>query len=114
MSLEADVAPFCFPDAARWQRSPDVWGRSAADGGAAYTLVVTDQHGGRSYGFCPRLTADTGEQDAVTLPIAYCLLTRHDAPAFYSKVSGGDGGRVWKGTCVLGLRVGFEQGEGCG
>ncbi|KAF0305980.1 Suppression of tumorigenicity 5 protein [Amphibalanus amphitrite] len=86
VSLEADVAPFCFPDAARWQRAPDVWGRSAADGGAAYTLVVTDQHGGRSYGFCRRLTAHTGQEDAVTLPIAYCLLTRHDAPAFYSKL----------------------------
>ncbi|XP_037087628.1 DENN domain-containing protein 2D-like [Pollicipes pollicipes] len=82
---EADVAPFCFPDADRWQRAPDEWGRSAADGGAAYTLVVTDERGGRSYGYCRRLTADTGGEP-VTLPIAYCLLSRHDAGAFYSQL----------------------------
>ena len=94
VSLEADVAPFCFPDAARWQRAPDVWGRSAADGGAAYSLVVTDARGGRSYGFCRRLTAHSGGEAAVTLPIAYCLLTRHDAPAFYSKVRAAGRGLV--------------------
>ncbi|XP_068622163.1 uncharacterized protein [Battus philenor] len=48
-----------------------------------YSLVLTDERGERSYGYCRRVLP---EGATTCLPLCYCLIGRYRAPGFYYKV----------------------------
>jgi DENN domain-containing protein 2 len=48
-----------------------------------YTIVHTDEKGGRIYGYCRRVIAESSEE---CLALAYCLTSDTKAPGFYFKV----------------------------
>ncbi|XP_013176770.1 PREDICTED: uncharacterized protein LOC106124541 [Papilio xuthus] len=56
-----------------------------ADARAAqqYSLVLTDERGERSYGYCRRVLP---EGATTCLPLCYCLIGKYRAPGFYYKV----------------------------
>ncbi|XP_030031084.1 DENN domain-containing protein 2A isoform X2 [Manduca sexta] len=52
-------------------------------GGQCYSLVLTDERGERSYGYCRRVLP---EGATACLPLCYCIIGRYRAPGFYYKV----------------------------
>ncbi|XP_073965529.1 uncharacterized protein isoform X1 [Choristoneura fumiferana] len=48
-----------------------------------YSLVLTDERGERSYGYCRRVLP---EGATVCLPLCYCVISKYRAPGFYYKV----------------------------
>ncbi|XP_063836493.1 uncharacterized protein LOC135085655 isoform X2 [Ostrinia nubilalis] len=54
-----------------------------AKGAQCYSLVLTDERGERSYGYCRRVLP---EGASTCLPLCYCLIGRYRAPGFYYKV----------------------------
>ncbi|CAG4948571.1 unnamed protein product [Parnassius apollo] len=48
-----------------------------------YSLVLTDERGERSYGYCRRVLP---EGATTCLPLCYCLIGKYRAPGFYYKV----------------------------
>ena len=48
-----------------------------------YSLVLTNEHGTRSYAYCRRVVP---EGAPFCLPLAYCIITSYRVPAFYNKV----------------------------
>ena len=66
--LPKGIEELCFPDAAHWLPQP----QEIAN---IYTLVLTDCHGNRTFGYCRRIVA---EGDTMCLPLALCILTRHN------------------------------------
>lgn len=48
-----------------------------------YTVILTDVHGGRVYGYCRRVLPESCD---VCLPLAYCLISRSKASGFFSKI----------------------------
>ncbi|XP_048004157.1 uncharacterized protein LOC125240318 isoform X1 [Leguminivora glycinivorella] len=48
-----------------------------------YSLVLTDERGERSYGYCRRVLP---EGATVCLPLCYCIIGKYRAPGFYYKV----------------------------
>ena len=79
--MKAKVPPgieqFCFPGSSHWRKSPRQFTS------AQFTIVLTDPNGDRMFGYCRRILP---EGEKVPIPITYCLLSRHHAPAFYKKV----------------------------
>ena len=67
----------CFPDYLHWRPAPKHTIHT-------YTLVITKGNGDRTFGFCRRIVA---EGDDVCLPLALCILTRHNrARGLFSQV----------------------------
>ncbi|CAH0712799.1 unnamed protein product, partial [Brenthis ino] len=48
-----------------------------------YSLVLTDERGERSYGYCRRVLP---EGATTCLPLCYCLIGKYRAPGFYYKI----------------------------
>ena len=65
--LPKGIEELCFPDATHWIPQPQ-------EKSNIYTLVLTDCHGNRTFGYCRRIVA---EGDVMCLPLALCILTRH-------------------------------------
>ncbi|CAG9577039.1 unnamed protein product [Danaus chrysippus] len=49
----------------------------------SYSLVLTDERGERSYGYCRRVLP---EGATTCLPLCYCLIGKYRAPGFYYKI----------------------------
>lgn len=54
-----------------------------ANGAQCYSLVLTDERGDRSYGYCRRVLP---EGATTCLPLCYCLIGKYRAPGFYYKI----------------------------
>ncbi|XP_072948499.1 uncharacterized protein [Epargyreus clarus] len=52
-------------------------------GAQCYSLVLTDELGERSYGYCRRVIPEGG---TTCLPLCYCLIGKYRAPGFYYKI----------------------------
>lgn len=68
----------CFPDASYWPPLP----MDRADE-QAYSLVLTNESGVRTYGYCRRVLP---EGASICLPLAYCIISPFRARGFYYKV----------------------------
>ncbi|CAH2056056.1 unnamed protein product, partial [Iphiclides podalirius] len=55
----------------------------SADHAQRYSLVLTDERGERSYGYCRRVLPEGATS---CLPLCYCLIGKYRAPGFYYKV----------------------------
>lgn len=62
--------------------SKSEWSANATDT-QCYSLVLTDERGERSYGYCRRVLPEGGTS---CLPLCYCLIGKYRAPGFYYKV----------------------------
>ena len=72
------IEELCFPDSLHWAPQP-------REKTHTYTLVLTDCSGNRTFGYCRRIAA---EGDDVCLPLALCILTRHNrARGLFSQVN---------------------------
>lgn len=54
-----------------------------SDKAQCYSLVITDEHGKRTFGYCRRILPEGSEN---CLPLAYCILSKHRAPRFYKRI----------------------------
>ncbi|XP_052758019.1 DENN domain-containing protein 2A-like isoform X1 [Galleria mellonella] len=69
-----------FPETLSWTSN----GEWSADASAqCYSLVLTDERGERSYGYCRRVLP---EGATTCLPLCYCIIGKYRAPGFYYKV----------------------------
>ncbi|KAM3955062.1 LOW QUALITY PROTEIN: DENN domain-containing protein 2A-like [Aphomia sociella] len=69
-----------FPETLSWTSN----GEWSADASAqCYSLVLTDERGERSYGYCRRVLP---EGATTCLPLCYCVIGKYRAPGFYYKV----------------------------
>lgn len=70
------IEELCFPDVS----SGPV---DCTDSAQCYSLVITNELGERTFGYCRRVLPEGSTQ---CLPIAYCLLSKRRAPGFYKRV----------------------------
>lgn len=77
--MESLVFPECSSDLDPKYRTP-VPAQDLQD----YALVLTNERGSRSYGYCRRVLPEGASH---CLPLAYCIVSRYRAPAFYYKVN---------------------------
>lgn len=75
MAIPALLEELCFPDASLWPPSPHTHNN--------YRVVMTNAEGERKYAYCRRLQP---EGTPFWIPLAYCIITSHNAPGFYYKV----------------------------
>lgn len=54
-----------------------------SDKAQCYSLVITDEHGRRTFGYCRRILPEGSEN---CLPLAYCIFSKHRAPRFYKRI----------------------------
>lgn len=54
-----------------------------SDKAQCYSLVITDENGRRTFGYCRRILPEGSEN---CLPLAYCILSKHRAPRFYKRI----------------------------
>lgn len=76
VELPKKIEELCFPDVS----SGPV---DCTDSAQCYSLVITNEHGERTFGYCRRVLPEGSTQ---CLPIAYCLLSKRRAPGFYKRV----------------------------
>ncbi|XP_066253310.1 DENN domain-containing protein 2A-like [Euwallacea similis] len=77
VEIPRDIEQLCFPES---PDSPPLEGTNAAQ---TYTLLVTNETGDRTYGYCRRVLP---EGSTYCLPLAYCILSKYKAPQFYKKI----------------------------
>ncbi|CAH1122110.1 unnamed protein product [Ceutorhynchus assimilis] len=75
--VHPDIQKLCFPES---PDSPPLEGSSAAQ---TYTLLITNQTGDRTYGYCRRVLP---EGSTHCLPLTYCILSKYRSPRFYKSI----------------------------
>ncbi|XP_066142084.1 uncharacterized protein [Euwallacea fornicatus] len=77
VEIPRDIEQLCFPE------SPDSAPLEGTSAAQTYTLLVTNETGDRTYGYCRRVLP---EGSTYCLPLAYCILSKYKAPRFYKKI----------------------------
>ncbi|XP_063921936.1 DENN domain-containing protein 2B-like isoform X2 [Zophobas morio] len=70
------IEDLCYPEVASGPLD-------ISDNAQCYTLVITNDKGERTFGYCRRVIP---EGSTKCIPLAYCLLSKHRAPRFYKKI----------------------------
>lgn len=76
VEIPAKIEQLCFPDGIDGPMD-------RSDKAQCYSLVITDEHGKRTFGYCRRILPEGSEN---CLPLAYCILSKHRAPRFYKRI----------------------------
>lgn len=76
MEIPAKIEQLCFPDGIDGPMD-------RSDKAQCYSLVITNEHGKRTFGYCRRILPEGSEN---CLPLAYCILSKHRAPRFYKRI----------------------------
>lgn len=76
MEIPAKIEQLCFPDGIDGPMD-------RSDKAQCYSLVITDENGKRTFGYCRRILPEGSEN---CLPLAYCILSKHRAPRFYKRI----------------------------
>lgn len=76
MEIPAKIEQLCFPDGIDGPMD-------RSDKAQCYSLVITDEKGRRTFGYCRRILPEGSEN---CLPLAYCILSKHRAPRFYKRI----------------------------
>lgn len=76
VEIPAKIEQLCFPDGIDGPMD-------RSDRAQCYSLVMTNEHGVRTFGYCRRILPEGSEN---CLPLAYCILSKHRAPRFYKRI----------------------------
>ena len=76
MKIPHRIEDLCYPEVASGPLD-------ISDNAQCYTLVITNDKGERTFGYCRRVIP---EGSTKCIPLAYCLLSKHRAPRFYKKI----------------------------
>lgn len=74
--MPAKIEQLCFPDGIDGPMD-------RSDKAQCYSLVITNEKGKRTFGYCRRIIPEGSEN---CLPLAYCILSKHRAPRFYKQI----------------------------
>ncbi|CAH1284787.1 unnamed protein product [Diabrotica balteata] len=70
------IEHLCFPE-------NDITTLTMSDLSQNYSLLITNDKGERTYGYCRRVLP---EGSSCCLPLTYCILSKYRAPRFYKKI----------------------------
>lgn len=76
VEIPAKIEQLCFPDGIDGPMD-------RSDKAQCYSLVITDENGRRTFGYCRRILPEGSEN---CLPLAYCIFSKHRAPRFYKRI----------------------------
>lgn len=76
VEIPVKIEQLCFPDGIDGPMD-------RSDKAQCYSLVITDDKGKRTFGYCRRIIPEGSEN---CLPLAYCILSKHRAPRFYKRI----------------------------